>query len=236
MNSEQIFRILLYVHIASGAVGFIVAPIAMIVKKGSHSHRRWGKIFFWSMTVVALTAVIMAPMHDNLFLTLVAVFSFYLAFSGYRALYRKDFYKTRKTALIDWCFAILNCLFSFTLLIFGVIHLPKSLGIIAAVFGFIGSSIGIRDIISFIKPPLNKQKWFFSHMIGMVASYIAAMSAFSAVNFNFDWLPNSIQWLWPTIIGTPLLTIWVRSYKQKFSKGRKIKDEALITIKADSVE
>ncbi len=231
----DLFQFLRTIHITSGAIAFVVAPIALIAHKGGVNHRRWGKVFFWSMTAVALSAVIMAPMHENLFLTLVAVFSFYLAFSGYRALYRKDFYKTHKTAFIDWFFVIINCLFSLTLLIFGIIRLPDSFGIISIVFGFIGTSIGFRDIVSFVRPPKDKSQWFFSHMVGMVASYIAALSAFSAVNLTFDWLPASIQWLWPTIIGVPLLRRWVRSYRNKFSKGRKVTDEAIVKIKVDAL-
>lgn len=232
----ELFSILRIIHITAGILAFIVAPVALISKKGGDSHRKWGKVFFWSMTVVAITAVIMAPMHDNLFLTLIAVFSFYLAFSGYRALYRKDAYKTHKTAFIDWFFVIINTLFSLALILFGILKLPNSFGIISIVFGFIGSSLGIKDIVSFIKSPADKQKWFFSHMIGMVASYIAAMSAFSAVNFNFDWLPVSIQWLWPSIIGIPLLRRWVHFYKIKLSKGRKISQEVLIKIKPETIE
>lgn len=232
----DLFKTLLVIHIAAGAIGFIVAPVALIVKKGGNVHRKWGKVFFWSMTIVAATALVMAPMHGNVFLTLVAVFSFYLAFSGYRALYRKDFYVTRKTALIDWFFAIVNVLFSLTLLVLGFINFPEAFGIISIVFGLLGTLLGTRDIISFIKPPVDRQKWFYSHMIGMVASYIAAMSAFSAVNFNFEWMHPAIQWLWPTLIGTPLLNIWVKSYKKKFGKGRRIKEEVVITIKADAVD
>ena len=232
----DLFSTLRIIHITAGILAFIVAPVALISKKGGDSHRRWGKVFFWSMTVVAITAVVMAPMHNNLFLTLIAVFSFYLAFSGYRSLYRKDAYKTHKTAFIDWFFAIVNTLFSLALILFGILKLPNAFGIISIVFGFLGSSLGIRDIISFIKPPADKQKWFFSHMVGMVASYIAAMSAFSAVNLNFEWLPVSIQWLWPSIIGGPLLRRWVHFYKNKLSKGRKISQEVLIKIKPDSIE
>ncbi len=224
----DLFQFLRTIHITSGAIAFVVAPIALIAHKGGENHRRWGKVFFWSMTAVALSAVIMAPMHENLFLTLVAVFSFYLAFSGYRALFRKDFYKTHKTAFIDWFFVIINCLFSLTLLVFGIIRLPNSFGVISIVFGFIGTAIGFRDIVSFVRPPKDKSQWFFSHMVGMVASYIAALSAFSAVNLTFVWLPTSIQWLWPTVIGTPLLRRWVRSYKNKFSKGRKVTDEVIV--------
>lgn len=231
----DLFNILLVIHIASGSIGFVVAPVALIVKKGGKSHRRWGKVFFWCMTVVAITAIIMAPMHNNMFLTLVAIFSFYLSFSGYRALYRKDAYITHKTAFIDWFFAIITALFSLTLVVLGILSLPKSFGIIAIVFGFIGTSLAVKDIYSFVKPPTEKHKWFFSHMVGMIASYIAALSAFSAVNFNFDWLPVWIQWLWPTIIGTPLLRMWVKSYRVKFSKGGKIKEEVIVTIKADTI-
>ena len=107
----ELFSILRIIHIAAGITGFVVAPIALISKKGGRVHRKWGKVFFWSMTVVAFTAVIMAPMHGNIFLTLVAVFSFYLAFSGYRSLYRKDAYKTGHTAFIDWFFVIINTIF-----------------------------------------------------------------------------------------------------------------------------
>ena len=234
-NPMTLFQFLRIIHITSGAIAFVVAPIALIVHKGGANHRRWGKVFFWSMTAVAVSAVIMAPMHENLFLTLVAVFSFYLAFSGYRALYRKDFYKTHKTAFIDWFFVVVNSLFSLTLLLYGVTRLPNSFGIISIVFGFIGCAIGFRDIVSFVRPPKDKTQWFFSHMVGMVASYIAALSAFSAVNLNFDWLPTSIQWLWPTLIGAPLLRKWVRYYKNKFNKGRKITEEATVKIKVDSL-
>jgi len=231
----DIFKILLIIHIGGGSIAFIVAPVAMAVKKGGQHHRRWGKVFFWSMTVVASTAIIMAPMHDNLFLTLVAVFSFYLAFSGYRSIYRKASFKNGKTAAIDWIFAILNSLFSVSLLIFGLMGLPQAFGIISVVFGTLGSLMSLKDIISFIRPSDDKHKWLYSHMTGMIAAYIAAVSAFSAVNLNFDWLPAPVQWLWPTVIGVPLMRTWINSYKTKFSRGKKIENE-LILRKPPEVE
>lgn len=217
-----VFETLRIIHIASGAIAFVVAPIAMIVKKGSNAHRKWGLVFFLAMTSVATTAVIMAPMHSNLFLLMVGVFSFYLAFKGYRSIFRKKVWKTKKTAFIDWFFAILNTSFSLGLLVFGVKALPNPFGIIAIAFGSIGSIIGIGDIRQFLNPSPDPQKWFFSHMTGMVTAYIAAVSAFSAVNMGF--LPPVLQWLWPTIIGAPLLGRWIKSYKEKFSKGKKISD------------
>ncbi|MBK7850779.1 MAG: hypothetical protein IPJ66_06435, partial [Bacteroidetes bacterium] len=61
----------------------------------------------------------------------------------------------------------------------------------------------LRDLVSPVRPAQTKGKWFFSHMGGMIGAYIAAVSAFSAVNFNFEWLPVSIQHQRPTIIGVP---------------------------------
>ena len=80
-------------------------------------------------------AEIMAPMHKNLFLQMVSVFGFYLAFTGYRSLFRKKAFKTNKVAFIDCFFAILTMSFSFGLFIFGISKMPNGIGVVAAVFG-----------------------------------------------------------------------------------------------------
>ena len=55
-------------------------------------------------------------------------------------------------------------------------------------------------------------------MGGMLGSYIAAVSAFSAVNFHF--LPPAIRWLWPSVIGVPAIFIWIGYYRRKFDRRR----------------
>jgi hypothetical protein len=54
----------------------------------------------------------------------------------------------------------------------------------------------------------------------MLGSYIATVSAFSAVNFQF--LPVVVRWLWPSIVGVPGIFLWMSYYKAKFSRGRVI--------------
>ncbi|MBK6836984.1 MAG: hypothetical protein IPG90_00845 [Bacteroidetes bacterium] len=230
------FNFILIIHIICGFTAFIVAPIAMAVKKGSAAHRKWGKIFFWAMCGVCAAALIMAPMHKNLFLTLVAVFSFYMAFSGYRVLYRKNLQNWRQVAFIDWFVVSINALFSLALIYLGIKTINSAFGVISLVFGILGLLNSLRDFISSIQPAKAKGKWFFSHMGGMIGAYIAAVSAFSAVNLNFVWLPTTIQWLWPTVIGVPLMMMWIRSYRKKFSKGRSIKQEAEVKIQAEFAE
>jgi hypothetical protein len=229
----SLFNLFLTIHILCGFTAFFVAPVAMAVKKGGDAHRKWGKVFFWAMAGVCGAALVMAPMHNNLFLTLVAVFSFYLAFSGYRSLYRKNIKSPKDVAFIDWFVVILNALFCLTLLIIGIGKLPDSFGVISIVFGAIGSINSLRDLVSFLRPTQTKGKWFFSHMGGMIGAYIAAVSAFSAVNLNFEWLPVSIQWLWPTIIGVPAMMIWMKQYRRKFSKGKAIREEVEVRIQPE---
>jgi len=72
-------------------------------------------------------------------------------------------------------------------------------------------------------------------MVGMIAAYISALSAFSAVNLNFEWLPPAIQWLWPTIVGVPVIIVWTNYYRGKFSRGKKVKDVLEVTVLAEEV-
>src|SRR4051812_11342254 len=93
-------------HVLFGFIAFFVAPAAMMTKKGGLAHRRWGKIYFWSMVVVAVTALIAALVQHNYFLAFVSVFSFYLAFGGYRVLFRKSALRGELPKALDWIGAI----------------------------------------------------------------------------------------------------------------------------------
>ncbi|MBL0044631.1 MAG: hypothetical protein IPP33_09615 [Flavobacteriales bacterium] len=95
MNLDQeVLPWVLRLHGASGALALFVAPMAMFVYKGGLWHRRWGKIFFYSMILVCATAIIMAvAVPRNFWLALVAVFSFHMVASGYRSLYLKKLMK-----------------------------------------------------------------------------------------------------------------------------------------------
>lgn len=194
---------LLQLHVLAGFLSFFVAPLALITQKGGKAHRMWGKIFFWNMTLVCATALILAPVQGNVFLTLIAVFSFYMAYSGYRSLYRKKLFKGQSVHFADWTVAALQSLFGICLIVYGIIRWGHGMGLLALVFGLIAMLLGISDLKSFLRPPSAPKKWFFDHMTRMIGAYIVAVSAFSAVNLNFDWLPVVIQWLWPSIIGVP---------------------------------
>ncbi|MFI5219213.1 MAG: hypothetical protein ACHQNT_06960 [Bacteroidia bacterium] len=223
---ETIFKTFLIIHIACGFTAFIAAPVAMIVKKGADAHRKSGKLFFWCMTGVCISAFIMSVIHPNMFLFAISGFSYYMVVSGYRWIYRKKIKSVKDVAKIDWLILALAAVFNFFLLgygIFAIVTNPQSpFAYIATVFGLIGVNFVRVDLKHFYKPSEDKNAWLLHHIGSMIGGYIATVSAFSAVNFNF--LPTIIQWLWPTIIGVPLLIMWINFYKRKFKSGKKAEE------------
>lgn len=219
---ENYFNLFLYPHIVSGFLALVVAPIAMIVKKGGVQHRFWGKIFFWSMCIVAVSALCMSFIKSNIFLAMIGVFSFYLVASGYRALYRRHINSIKDVEKADWVLLVISGSFSLGLVIFGIFILKSDythpFGYVSMVFGFLGCRSIFNDIKSFTTPDHHKENWMYHHMGGMVGGYIATVSAFSAVNMNF--LPGIVQWLWPTLIGVPLLMFWISKYKKKKEEAK----------------
>jgi uncharacterized membrane protein len=232
-NWSMYLRILLAVHIACGITAFVCAPVALATAKGSKTHRRWGKVYFWAMAGVAATALILSFALPIFFLAMVAVFSFYACFAAYRILYLKDLYKGGRPQVWDWLAALLTVASSFLLFLMGFLR-PALMGvgviqiagrpvsIVSVVFGLIGVRLGLNSIFTFLKPPAAKMFWWFRHMQGMIGSYIAAMTAFSAVNLSHWFGPAWWVWLWPTIVGVPSIAIWTAYYKRKFSLKAKI--------------
>lgn len=201
----------LWLHIAAGTVALLAGFGALVANKGGTRHRQAGKLFLVSMAVVVATVfglLLLDPTTFRSVLTLVAVFSGYLAFSGYRALSRKRPAATPEP--VDWVAVggvILACL---ALGAWGLDWLldGESFGIVMAVFGGIGVAFGATDIRAFTGD--QSGDWMVAHLQRMVAAFIATVSAISAVNLTP--VMGIAAWLWPTVLGTPLIYYWSRKY------------------------
>jgi uncharacterized membrane protein len=218
---DSVMAALRMVHIVAGMTALVVAPVAMVTAKGGPAHRRWGNVYFWMMAVVAATALPLGFWRPNYFLMLVAVFSFYFAFRGYRALRRKRPDRDAAGAL-DWVASLATFAASGALFALGVLKptpLWVTLAPVAIVFGIGGAGAAGFDMVRFVRPPTARMTWWFSHMAGMLGSYIATVSAFSVVNFDF--LPTVVRWLWPSVVGTPLIVVWIVYYKIRFARRPK---------------
>jgi uncharacterized membrane protein len=223
-----LIRAVLVIHVLAGTVALVVAPIAMATVKGGRAHRRWGAVYYRAMAAVALSALVLAVWRPNHFLTLVAVFSFYFAFRARRVLGRKRPDLGERPTAIDWLAAGTTATASLALTVLGVLR-PTSfwvdLGTVAIAFGAVGLAFSGLDLWRFVRPPADRNAWWFTHMGGMLGSYVAALSAFSVVNFTF--LPTTVRWLWPTVLGTPLIALWI-AYERRRLAGRR-RDAAATT-------
>jgi uncharacterized membrane protein len=219
-SMDNVFRIILCVHIAFGAVALLIAPLAMVTSKGGLWHRRWGKTYFWAMAGVSVTALTMSWLRTGLFMFLVATFSFYLALTGYSALRRKK--ATDRAGALDWSAAIALLIAGAGLLVTCFLTTDPGKRWVRGVFGAISLLFGASDIRQFLRPSLRDRAWWFSHMTRFLAAYIATVTAFSVVNFQF--LPYTWRWLWPTATGIPGIILWRRYYAKKFARQRSAPD------------
>ena len=218
---ESAVRVTLWVHVLAGTLALVVAPVALLTVKGGPTHRRWGKVYFWAMAVVAATAVVVGLWKGLLFLLLVAVFSFYAALSGYRVLYRKRPDLGQRASALDWTAAGITLAASAALIVLGIVRPTptfQNLSTVAKVFGGVGLGISGLDVWRFLSPPADKRAWWYKHMANMIGSYIAAVTAFSVVNFTL--LPTTLRWLWPSMIGAPVIAIWITYYKRRFNRPK----------------
>lgn len=200
---ETFFLVNRWVHIMAGFIGFFVAPVALATRKGGPAHRLWGKVFFGAMLVAGTTALAGAQHIQSLFLLLTAVFSLYMAAFGYRSVFLKHLSWDARVAPADWAVAGLG------LVVFvGTVAYGLAAGNIPVlVFGSIGALTAGRQLRGYAKAGRwTKSQWLLNHISGFMASYIAAVTAFSVTSLRF--IPFPYSFLWPTVLGVPVIAWW----------------------------
>lgn len=214
---ETFFALNRGLHIAAGFTGFFVAPVALAVRKGGRAHRRWGLVFFWAMVVAGTTALVGAQHIHSTFLLLTAVFSLYMAGFGYRSLFLKQLAWDARVEVFDWAVAGLGLAVFLSTVGYAVCVRNIPVG----VFGALGAMTAFRQLRGYTHAGhWTKNQWLLNHISGFLASYIAAVSAFSVTSLHF--IPRTIGFLWPTVLGTPLIVWWhrrVRSQRATLAAG-----------------
>ena len=215
-------------HVVAGATTLISGMMAAFFgKKGGKLHRQVGSAFYWSMCWIFISALlIISFVRFSAFLMVIAVFSWYMTFSGVRVLKLK---KTMKPQMIDWVASIVTMafgLFSMGLGIhYGLIsEWSAALGYLCLFFGFFTFNTGRLNFNGFRNiDKAEKMWWWFAHMNSMCGALIASITAFAVQNGEMFRLPNQMMWLpWvlPSIIGLPLISYWMRKYRMKFKVGK----------------
>ena len=210
------YQILLIVHIVAGTTGLLSGTLAAIVKKGSRAHKVSGQFFFWGMLLASIAALILSnlPGHHNLFLFAVGGFTLYMIVSGYRVIFAKRHAKIKAEPnyLPDYTIQFIGALFGGFLLWMGIksIVSGESFGIVPIVFGVININFARVDFqLIYFKKPIQSF-WMRNHIVRMMGGMIASYTAFLVVNIQLQ--PNWILWLAPGLIGSLLITYFIRKF------------------------
>ena len=217
---EILQKVLLILHIASGfsslAMGLV---IVFFFGKGTSVHKKMGMVYFIGMIGVFISAMLLMVLFKfQTFLFAMAVFSFYLAYGGFRSIRLK---KTAQPKMVDWVAAVLAILtgtgiFGYGWWIFFKVGGFHILGMLCLIFGFFTVFTAYGDIKGKNKKEKEPLWWWYQHVQGMAGSLIAATTAFAVTSLTFvipgtslDW----ILWLLPTAIGAPMIAVTVRRMK-----------------------
>ena len=196
--------ILLSIHILAGSVALVSAALALSTEKGKKFHVLIGKAYFWSMVIIFLTALPMSIITGNVFLFLIAIFSFYLAFSGMRFAKNRTGVPTRLD-LIAVNFMFLSGVGMWILAIIFFID-NDSQFITLIVFGFLALFLGYGDFQTFKNQTAIGKERIAKHLTNMMGGTIAVVTAVLVVN-----PPTNPEWLWwilPTVLITPVIFWW----------------------------
>jgi len=198
------YRLLLSLHIAAGFPALLAALVAVITAKGARAHVYAGRAFVVGMALVFGTALPMTVIKPNLFLLLVAIFSFYLALTGWlRARNRRGI-----PTPAEWVAASAMVLAAVAMVGRGVVMLRagNSMGTVLLVFAAIGGGLALRDLTSLRSRRYTGAIRIVAHLTRMLAGTIAAVTAFTVVNVRVE--PQFIVWLAPTVVLTPVIVYW----------------------------
>ena len=199
---------LLFIHILAGSISLVAAAFAVVSSKGKKAHIIAGRTYFWGMAVIFLTAIPMSIASSNVFLFLIAIFSFYLAYAGMR--FARN--RTGTANFFDWVAIGLMVLSGVIMLFLATNYFMNnnSQYITLTVFGFIAISLGYTDFRGYRnKSAIGKQR-IARHLTNMLAGTIAVITAVLVTNIYIE--PVFILWILPTIVITPIIFWWNRKY------------------------
>lgn len=228
----------LFLHVLCGFIGLLAFWVAVLSKKGSGLHLRFGKVFVLAAYGIALTAVVVVSSrildalalgktltsHPDsfaapLFLSYLALTTFgntWMAIAVVRTKKNPQAIDTRLYRTIT----IAQGIGSLIIMLFSVIYKPN---ITALLLGL--SPIGILNASMMVNYPKRahvKMQWLYTHLGSILGAGIAFHTAFFVFGANrlgiLD-LPGNLQlipWLAPAAIGIPLANVWERHYRKKF--------------------
>lgn len=210
MNINELSRILIIIHAGFGGIALIAGLISLIAKKGNRSHKKSGKVFYYTLMIsVTMSLVIsLLPNHKSAFLFCIGLFSNYFIIGGYRSLR----FKKKGTSLkLDKFITSFIMLTGVVMILYPVL-LENRINVVLLVFGIIALIFGAFDLYLLRNEHTAQKNWLKIHLSKMISGYVAATTAFVVVN---QWIPGVWSWFTPAIFGTLYMIYWLNKLRRK---------------------
>lgn len=215
---EQLLKILVIIHVTAGSGALLFGAIAFGLRKNTPKHKPIGRIYFWCMTVVFVTAMVISIAKSLLFLFLIGVFSYYSTIVAYRSLRLKNLHNDQKPQKLDWAIEIISGLTFLGMVLLGLWVLLKNQnvgGTIPLILGSFGLLSVRTNLKLFMQKPKMTLYWLKKHVGHMIGSYIGAFTAFLVNQTDHIPINPTLLWLLPTILITPVIIIESKKIKSK---------------------
>lgn len=198
------YTLLVTLHVAAGVTALIAAAIAISMPKGGPGHTYAGRAFVIGMAGVFVTALPMTLIKPNLFLLLIAVFSFYMALTGWLRARNRRGLPTR----VEWTAAAIMAVTALAMAVRGatMVWRGESIGIVLIVFAVLGGQLARGDLVSLRARRYTGTHRIVAHLTRMLGGTIATVTAFTVVNVRFE--PAFVVWLAPAVALTPVVMYW----------------------------
>ena len=203
----------------------LMAVVALVTAKGGRYHVLAGRVYASAMTVIFLTALPLALLGSSVLLLLIAAFSFYLVFAGWR------FARNRRgrPQPVDWSAIAIMGATGLAMWGYGAVLAGdgSEQWVTMLIFGGIAVALSLVDARYYFRlareqrPSYNRR--IQRHLTNMLAGTIATVTAVLVVNVDTN--PEWLAWILPTVVITPLIVWWnARIVKQ--TQARSSRPEA----------
>lgn len=176
-------------HVVFGTAGLLLGLIPLLTRKGGGAHRRFGRYFLVCLGGLLVTASLgVVLFRFRAFLAVITMLSGYTAYSGMRALKNK----ASGPKLQDGIVAAVGL--AAAALFIAYIRSVRFPWASAVIYSILGSLLAYcaYDLARFLFPKSWLGRvWWYEHLVKMLATYTAVLSAFAGTVLPLAWQPYS---------------------------------------------
>ena len=196
--------VILVIHIVAGSIALLSAVVPVVTKKGGNIHKKAGRVYALAMAVVFVTALPLAIISSDIFLLIIAVFSGYLVFAGWRFAASHG----AKPNRIDYAAVSVMALTGAGMWIYGALlgSSGDTMWVVLGLFGTVAIGLSLADAQFHRQWMPAASGRIQRHLTNMLAGTIATVTAVLVTNLETN--PAWIAWVLPTIVITPLIVWW----------------------------